>query len=95
MCQKFYPLKLNIFTIKYFSYELENVQGRIIIYQNYLKGHEKEKTNKFPDKKNMLSLMKHIPNGKKSDREGKHYVAFFCSFRKYALSFLLPPEDSH
>ena len=34
---------------------------------NELKGHEK-KTKKFLDKKNMPSLMKHIPNGKKSDK---------------------------
>lgn len=67
MCQKLYPLKLYTFTIKHFSYELLNVQGGTIIYQNYLKGHER-KTKKVPDQENMLSLVKHIPNGKKSDR---------------------------
>ena len=56
MCQKFYPLKLNIFTIKHFSYELQNVQGRIIIYQNYLKGHEEKKQRSSPIKRTCFPL---------------------------------------
>lgn len=66
MFKKLYPLKLYKLTIKHFSCQLKNVEGGTKSVKILLRG--MRATNKIPDKKNTLCLVKFIFLTEKSDR---------------------------